>query len=175
MAITWLLLCMAVLLFAFVRRDMPNMSIAFTWLLILLTAPAGFLALVAAKVGVVEALGLASDPFISVLSLWAAAVLAGYFQWFMAVPWIMRSSVRHFDGVFGNHPRQIIIYVLAGASLLCLFSGLILAGVACLLLVGVVAMARGPRVTAAGLAVAVGIMVILVFLISVGGAFVHSR
>lgn len=166
---------MAVLLFAFARRDVPDMSIAFTWLLILLTAPAGFLALVAAKVGLVEALGLASHPLLSVLSLWVAAVLAGYFQWFMVVPWITRSSVHHFEGVFGNHLRQVIICVLAAASLLCLFTGFFLGGVVCLLLVGVVATARGPWPTTAGLAVAIGIMVILVFLISVGGAFVHSR
>lgn len=166
---------MAVLLFALVRRDMPDISIAFTWLLILLTAPSGFLALVAVKTGVVETLGFASNPYLSVLSLWVAAVLAGYFQWFMVVPWITRGSVRHFEGVFVNHPRQVMIYVLAAASLLCLFTGSFLVGVACLLLVGVVATARGLRPTAAGLTVAIGIMAILVFLISVGGAVVFSR
>jgi hypothetical protein len=100
---------------------MHDMPVAFTWLLILLTAPAGFLAMVVAKITVSEALGLAYHPFFSVLPLWVAAVFAGYFQWFVVVPWIARPLIRriphlthHSEQLFVNHPRKAVVGLLVG-------------------------------------------------------------
>jgi hypothetical protein len=108
LAIIWLLLCATVLAFGYARRDAYDMSVAFTWMLILLSAPAGFLAIAATKAaGVPEMIGFGNHPFFSLLPLWVAAVIAGYFQWFVVVPLITGRLTRSFRQ-FAQRSEQIV-------------------------------------------------------------------
>ncbi|HEU4459230.1 MAG TPA: hypothetical protein VFR90_08925 [Methylibium sp.] len=88
---------MAVLAFGFVQRGVHDMPVAFAWFMIILSAPVGLL--IVALIGVAtseasQALGLAYHPFVNLLPLWVAAVIGGYVQWFVAVPWVARKVFR---------------------------------------------------------------------------------
>ena len=97
LALIWLGLCVAVLVFGFIQREAHEMPIALVWFLVFLSFPLG--------AGVILFLGVALGssgvhyvPFWSELPLWIAAVLVGYWQWFVLVPAIIgkiRSARRH--------------------------------------------------------------------------------
>jgi hypothetical protein len=89
LAVVWLGLCVAVLVFGFVQREIHDMPIVFVWFLVFLSFPLG--------AGAVVFLGIvmgSSDanyvPFWSELPLWLVAVLVGYWQWFILVPALVR-------------------------------------------------------------------------------------
>jgi len=92
----WLLACVAVLLFAFDARAIHDTDIAFTYLMIFLTFPIGFV--FAALVGVIffalySAFGIiVPGGFVPNLVTWVFLVGLGYFQWFVVVPWLYRKS-----------------------------------------------------------------------------------
>jgi hypothetical protein len=97
LASAWFALCLLLLVFAFARRDMPDMPPTFTWVLIALSFPLGLPsgAIVGRSMSWLYAHhGLAYDPFTDLLPSWLAMVAAGYLQWFMLVPAIARRSSR---------------------------------------------------------------------------------
>jgi len=96
-AAVWLALCLALLVFAYAQREVHDMPVAFTWLLIALTFPiglptAGVVSVLAAWVS--ESVGLAYSPFLSLLPMWLATVAIGYLQWFVLCPAIARRLLR---------------------------------------------------------------------------------
>ncbi|MDT9002470.1 hypothetical protein RQP53_24575 [Paucibacter sp. APW11] len=97
LALLWLLMCAGLLVFAFVQRDVHDMPVAFTWLMIGLTFPIGLPA--AAIVGMLMSqlyakFGLTYSPFMDLLPDWLAMVSLGYLQWFVVVPSIVRRLSR---------------------------------------------------------------------------------
>ena len=93
----WLLLCVAVLAFAFFQRGVHDMPVAATWFMMLLSAPIGFVAVALAGYGtslLTEAAGLPYEPFVNFLPLWVVAVCVGYLQWFIVLPWLARKVLR---------------------------------------------------------------------------------
>jgi hypothetical protein len=77
------------LVFAWAQREIHDMPVAFTWLMIFLTMPVG--PPVAMAVGIATstmstALGISYDPFWDVVPSWIAFTIAGYLQWFVFVP-----------------------------------------------------------------------------------------
>lgn len=95
----WLSACVAVLVFAFDARDNHEADIVFAYLMLFLTLPIGYA--FAALVGVVFcALNsifcvVVPGGFISNLVSWLFLVAAGYFQWFIAFPWLYRRLRSH--------------------------------------------------------------------------------
>ena len=90
-------MCVALLAFAYVQRDVHDMPIAFFWLLVFLTLPVGLLS--AAFVGsftawVYARFGLPYIPFLDVLPSWTVSVLLAYIQWFVLLPAIVRGVRR---------------------------------------------------------------------------------
>lgn len=83
-AVTWLLLCIGVLVFAWVQKDINDMPIAFLWLMVFLTAPIGIV--ITALDGVAGAMGITNQPFWEMALLWVVFVVAGYVQWFVFLP-----------------------------------------------------------------------------------------
>ncbi len=88
----WLAACSALLIFAYVQREVHDMPIAFTWLLVMLTFPVGLP--LAAIVGITmsslsETFGLPHSPFFDLLPSWFVMVTFGYWQWFL-LPSILR-------------------------------------------------------------------------------------
>ena len=97
LALLWLLACSGLLVFAFVQRDVHDMPVAFTWLLIALTFPIGLP--VGAIVGMLMSQIYAKSdlpylPFLDLLPSWLVMVSFGYLQWFVVVPGIGRRLVR---------------------------------------------------------------------------------
>ena len=90
----WLAACLAVLLFAFIQRNVHDTDIAFGYFMLFLTFPVGVG--VAAIAGVTfkvlyDLSGIVvPGGFVPNLVTWVVLVLAGYFQWFIAVPWLCR-------------------------------------------------------------------------------------
>lgn len=89
----WLLLCVSLLVFAWVQQDIHDMPVAFAWLMIFLTAPVGLP--ITILVGVTtsfisESLGITYRPFWDIVPMWIALTTAGYFQWFVATPWLYK-------------------------------------------------------------------------------------
>lgn len=103
LAALWLALCLAVLVFGFVQRDVHDMPIAFTWFLLLLSFPlgAGAVVFLGAALG---SSGLQYFPFWSEVPLWLAAVVVGYLQWFVLVPALARKISRR----RGNAANQLV-------------------------------------------------------------------
>lgn len=89
----WLTACLAVLVFAFLQRDIHDMPVAAVWLMALLAFPSGFFIIALAGYATSETsrlLGIPYQPFASFLPMWFAGVAVGYWQWFVAVPWFGR-------------------------------------------------------------------------------------
>jgi hypothetical protein len=87
----WLLMCSGLLVFAWLQRDIHDMPVAFTWLMIFLTIPIGFpvaMAIGLATSAISKALGIAYDPFWDLVPSWIAFTFAGYLQWFVFVPFV---------------------------------------------------------------------------------------
>ena len=88
-AVVWLALCVAVLVFGFVQREIHDMPIALVWFLVFLSFPLGAGAIVVLGI-VLGSSGIHYMPFWSELPLWLVAVLVGYWQWFILVPALVR-------------------------------------------------------------------------------------
>jgi hypothetical protein len=93
----WLALCVGLLVFAYLQREVHDMPIAFFWLLVVLTFPIGLLT--AAFVGAGMAWlyaksGIPYVPFLDVLPSWAASVFMAYIQWVFVLPAIVRGVLR---------------------------------------------------------------------------------
>jgi hypothetical protein len=95
----WLAACVAVLVFAFDARDIHDTDIAFAYLMLFLTFPIGYV--FAALAGVVfyalnSMFGIVvPGGFVLNLVSWVFLVVIGYFQWFIAVPWLYRKLRSH--------------------------------------------------------------------------------
>lgn len=90
----WFAACVAVLVFAFVQRDVHDTDIGVVWFMIFLTLPVGY-GLAAFLGGVLlllyETFGLVVPGGFLFNSLWwFLFVAAGYCQWFLIVPWAYR-------------------------------------------------------------------------------------
>ncbi len=92
--LSWLGACMAALVFAFIQRDIRDTDIVFTYFMLFLTLPLGYG--LAALAGVVF-LGLYTwsglvvpGGFLHNVASWCFFVAVGYFQWFVAIPWLYR-------------------------------------------------------------------------------------
>ncbi len=88
-AVLWLIACVGLLFFAYIQQSIHDMPIAFTWLMIFITAPVGFI--VAPITGIAtnylfEIFGFEYHPFLALLPSWFAMVIIGYIQWFIALP-----------------------------------------------------------------------------------------
>jgi len=93
----WLTLCVAVLIFAIVQRDIHDMDIAYTYFMLFLSFPAGLI-----FAGVVAALSTIAlylpDGLMGAFITWPPFVVLGYLQWFVLLPeivrWLRRTSDR---------------------------------------------------------------------------------
>ena len=92
--VLWIVACIAVLIFAFIQRDIHDTDIAVAWFMIFLTFPIGYG--LAALLGFVfmllhEVFGLVIPGGFVLNSLWWLLFVAGgYFQWFVLIPWAYR-------------------------------------------------------------------------------------
>jgi len=90
----WLAVCVVVLAFAFIQRDIHDTDIAFAYLMLFLTFPLGYA--FAAFVGVIffalySVFGIVvPGGFVPNLVSWVFFVVVGYFQWFVAIPWLYK-------------------------------------------------------------------------------------
>ena len=92
----WLAACVAVLVFAYVQREIHDVGIAFMWFMIFLSFPIGFI--ITAVIGVLTFTMMdiygpdATLPggFIGNLIVWPVFVAAGYFQWFIFPSWVSK-------------------------------------------------------------------------------------
>ena len=86
----WASACTAILVLAYVQREIHDIPDAVLWLIIFLTFPAGLIGIIVA--GWISYLfpdsgGLSPiQHFWAVVPYWAIAVVLGYLQWFVAVP-----------------------------------------------------------------------------------------
>jgi hypothetical protein len=94
LALLWLLPCIALLIFAYVQREIHDMPVAFTWLLIMWTFPAGMVvvlpAALSARILTPLLSGAQYDPFLESLVSWLLMVPAAYAQWFVVLPTLAR-------------------------------------------------------------------------------------
>ena len=96
--VIWFGACLAVLIFAYVQREVHDVGIAFAWLMIILTFPLGYLA--AYAIGLVlwsvysisGASGSAGFEYNAVS--WVIFVATGHVQWFMLLPALVRRLQR---------------------------------------------------------------------------------
>jgi hypothetical protein len=89
----WFLLCVGLIVFAWVRQDIHDMPIAFAWLMIFLTAPVGLPIIMLVGVStsfISENLGITYQPFWNLVPMWIVLTIAGYFQWFVVTPWLYK-------------------------------------------------------------------------------------
>jgi hypothetical protein len=85
----WLLLCVAVLAFGWIQRDIHDMPEAFIYLMIALTIPAGYLVAIAVSY-IPQAPNIPYYPFWDLMPFWLLSTVLGYVQWFILVPWLRR-------------------------------------------------------------------------------------
>ncbi len=86
----WSVACVLVLLFAFLRRDLESTDVIFSYLMLALTFPLGFLFNAGFGAGLLllhEAMNfsLPLGFFLNLLT-WVLFVAAGYLQWFVMLP-----------------------------------------------------------------------------------------
>ena len=84
----WSALCLSVLVFAIVQRDIHDMDIAYTYFMLFLTFPSGLVV-----AGVLAALSTAfylPGGLAGVLFTWPPFVVLGYLQWFVLLPAAVR-------------------------------------------------------------------------------------
>ena len=86
----WASACTAILVLAYIQREIQDMPEAVLWLTIFLTFPAGLIGII--LTGWISYLfpdsgGLSPiQQFWAVVPYWTIAVMLGYLQWFVAVP-----------------------------------------------------------------------------------------
>jgi hypothetical protein len=94
----WLSACLAVLVFAFVQRTIPDADIVFSYLMLFLTFPIGYVFLLFLG-SIFEVLfnfagTVVPGGFAFSLCVWPLFVAVGYFQWFQMIPWLYRKLAR---------------------------------------------------------------------------------
>ena len=86
----WGLACTAILVLAYIQREVHDMPEAILGLTIILTFPAGLIGIVAAGWGsyLLPDSGALSaiQQFWTIVPYWSIAVTLGYLQWFVVVP-----------------------------------------------------------------------------------------
>lgn len=95
-AILFLLACGGMLAFAWVQQDIHDMPEAFIWLMVFLTFPNGYTGAVVISLVPMLLSGIAQlpyHPFWDIVPPWVGFTIAGYFQWFMLIPWLWRKFV----------------------------------------------------------------------------------
>jgi len=85
----WLLLCVSVLVFGWIQRDIHDMPEAFSYFMIALTFPAGFLAALSGSF-ISQAFNTPYSPFWDLVPFWFLATVLGYMQWFIILPWLYK-------------------------------------------------------------------------------------
>jgi len=91
--IIWILSCVTVLTFSFIKKEISDTDIAFIYLMVFLTFPIG--AIVCTIIGFLIKLiymnfGITiPGGFVHNLIIWMILVIAGYFQWFCFFPRIV--------------------------------------------------------------------------------------
>ena len=97
LASTWLLVCTAVLiasLWLYAPGARSDALVLFAWAMVALSFPTGLSVSVVLAVVLVAADALNANPgtsmpwWLGTLLVWLAYCVAGYFQWFMALPWL---------------------------------------------------------------------------------------
>ena len=92
--VAWLIAWGAILVIAFVQRDIRHIDMAVTYFLLLLSFPLGYV--VGATVAVIfkvlyELAGIVvPGGFLFNFATWFVMGAAGYIQWFVLVPWCLR-------------------------------------------------------------------------------------
>jgi hypothetical protein len=98
LCILWLAACAALLVYTFLQRNThePDIDLTFTLAMLALTFPIGF---VLGALGgfmflfLYKALGIVvPGGFLANAILWIFYVAAGYFQWFVLIPWLYRKA-----------------------------------------------------------------------------------
>jgi hypothetical protein len=97
LAVIWLCICIAILLFGYSGREIHDMPIAVTWFMLFVSAPAGIL--VALVIALITPYlhaqpGYTYEPFLDLVPFWIGCTVLGYFQWFVAVPLLWRRLTR---------------------------------------------------------------------------------
>ncbi len=93
LACAWLAACLAVLFFTYAKRGVHDMPEAFGWLMNILSFPLGLIAMAIAGAlnsALLGAIGVQYQPFRDELPLWLVAIVVGYCQWFVDVPFVAR-------------------------------------------------------------------------------------
>jgi hypothetical protein len=98
-SIVWLSVCVANLAYDLWPGNIsePDIAIAFGWTMIILTFPIGYG--LGALIGFLSLLlykswGITIPRLYADLIVWTLFVPAGYFQWFVLVPWLFRKAAR---------------------------------------------------------------------------------
>lgn len=84
------------LIFAWVQQGIHDMPEGFIWLMIFLTFPIGYVGAVAVGFVSWALSGIAQTPyhpFWDLVPSWIGFTIAGYFQWFVLLPWLWRMFV----------------------------------------------------------------------------------
>lgn len=108
--VIWLAACVAVLVIAFEKRDIRDTDIGFAWLMIYLTFPIGYG--LAALMGIIftflyDNIGIVvPGGFMFNLASWPFFVVAGFFQWFVVVPWMYRKLIKSSNKSLKNGTAQ---------------------------------------------------------------------
>ncbi|OGW66735.1 MAG: hypothetical protein A3H49_03875 [Nitrospirae bacterium RIFCSPLOWO2_02_FULL_62_14] len=102
----WLTACLAVLVFAFIQREIHDMIIGFWYFMLFLTFPLGYV--LSVVIGWLSYLvylifdsstqgGSLPDSisFLPVLIYWVLFVAVGYYQWFVLLPRLVNRFRRH--------------------------------------------------------------------------------
>ena len=83
LAAIWLLICLGILVFAYIQSNVHDMPVAVIWLLIgMLAAPLTGLLIS----NITPMLGISYHPFGEITVYWVVLVSLGYLQWFIVVP-----------------------------------------------------------------------------------------
>lgn len=87
--VTWVVLCLSLLAFAYIQKDIHDMPEAFILLLVSLTFPIGIIGsflTAAIWTNITSIFGYEYQPFRDVCIYWAVVVPLGYWQWFIFLP-----------------------------------------------------------------------------------------
>ena len=96
LACSWLLMCLGLLAFAWVQRDIHDMQVAIVLLLVLVSFPIGLP--VSAGIGpataaVEAAFSIRYEPFLDLVPIWITVCVSGYLKRFVFVPFLWRRTL----------------------------------------------------------------------------------
>jgi hypothetical protein len=96
-AVLWIGLCIAVLVFGYMQQGIHDMPVAFIWFMLFLSAPFGILVslFVAVAAPLLDSLpGARYEPFWDLVPYWTGCVVLGYLQWFVLLPLLWQRIFR---------------------------------------------------------------------------------